>query len=209
MADIKQLLEVRKKIKRRKPFFIRQDAEKFKRIGFTWRKPKGLHSKMRLKYRGFRKSISVGYKSPLAVKHFDKSGLLPKLVASVQELLKINNKSEGIIVSGKVGLRKRLEIIKEAQKLSIKILNIKDPAQFLKVCEDNLKERKEEKQKSDQEKKKKLKIREEKAKEKQKEKKEQEKTSTVEKPEDLAEKIQKEEEEKKKEMDKLLTKKTA
>ena len=49
MNDIQRLLELRKRIKRKKPEFIRQDAHKKKSLESKWRKPKGLHSKMREK----------------------------------------------------------------------------------------------------------------------------------------------------------------
>ena len=47
MAETKKLLELRKKIKGKKPNFIRQDAHKHKRLARKWRKPKGIQSKMR------------------------------------------------------------------------------------------------------------------------------------------------------------------
>jgi len=207
MTDTKKLLELRNKIKKKKPLFIRQDAHKHKRLGRKWRKPKGIQSKMRLRRRGYRKSVSVGYRSPENVRYFDKSEFKKCLISSLKDLKTIDGKKQGIIIASYVGLKKKIDIIKEAQKLSIRILNIKDPNQFLKNIEDKLKKQKEEKQKLKQEKQKKLKKREEKAKEKVKEKEEKEKKGK-EKSEDLAEKIKKEEEEKKKEKDKVLTKKT-
>ena len=54
----KDLLEFRKKIKAKKPNFIRQDAHKKGEIKKKWRRPKGLQSKMRLHKRGYRKSPS-------------------------------------------------------------------------------------------------------------------------------------------------------
>lgn len=204
MTETKKLLDLRKKIKGKKPYFIRQDAHKHKRLGKKWRKPKGIQSKMRLKLRGYRKSVSKGYKSPKEIRYCDKLGFEKKLISSIKDLKTIDSKIQGIIIAGNIGLKKRIDIIKEARKQSIKILNIKDPNQFLKDIEEKIKKQKEEKQKLNQEKQKKLKKREEKAKEKSKE----EEKKTEEKPDELAEKIKKEEEEKKKEKDKVLTKKT-
>jgi len=205
MTDTKKLLELRKRLKRRKPVFIRQDAHKHKRLKKKWRNPRGLHSKMRLKLRGHRKSVSPGYKSPKDVKDYDISGIKTRLVSSAKELLNIG-KEDTIIIRGGVGLKKKIEIVRQAQKLSIKIHNIKDPDKFLKENEERLQKQKDEKEKLKQEKQKKLKKREEKAKEKIKEKEEKEKKEEK-TPEDLVEKVKKEEEEKKRELDKVLTKK--
>ena len=46
------LLELRRAMKRKKPDFIRQDSHKKAGLGAKWRKPKGIHSKMRKKHKG-------------------------------------------------------------------------------------------------------------------------------------------------------------
>ena len=79
MKDFKTLLNIRKKIKSKKPFFFRQDAHKNLKLGDKWRKPKGLHSKMRLGFKGYRKSVSIGYGSPKITKNLHKSGLSVKI----------------------------------------------------------------------------------------------------------------------------------
>ena len=45
--ELKEELELRKKIKSKKPDFIRQDFHK-KRLKKKWKRPRGLHSKVRL-----------------------------------------------------------------------------------------------------------------------------------------------------------------
>jgi large subunit ribosomal protein L32e len=191
------MLNLRKQIKRRKPCFIRQDAQKIKEIEPKWRKPKGIHSKMRRKLRGHRKSPSPGYGSPKAVRGIDNSGLKPVRVSSTKDLDKIDPKKQGVILSATVGLRKKIEIIKKTIDKKIKILNLKDPARFLKDTEENMKKRKEAKESKEKEKEKKVKEKEKKSAEKKKEK--------------LAEKLTDDEkkEKEKKEKDKLLTKKEA
>ena len=70
-----QLIELRKAIKEKKPIFIRQDNPKRKKLSYKWRKPKGIHSKIRHHFKGRRKMPSPGYKSPAAVRGFHSSGL--------------------------------------------------------------------------------------------------------------------------------------
>jgi len=198
MDSIKKLLESRKKIKGKKPVFVRQDTHKKKKLGFKWRKPRGLHSKMRRSLKGYRKGVSKGYKSPSLVKGLHPSGLRIIIVSSIKELGRIKNEEEGIIIKKQVGLKKKVEIVKKAIESSIKILNIKEPSDFLSTIEKKLKKKKDEKEKKLDSKEKKKKEKEKKAEEKKKEAKEKVKTED-EKKED--------EKEKKKEMDKLLTRK--
>jgi len=183
------------KIRKKKPKFSMQDFHKKKRLKTRWRKPRGNDSKIKFKLRGYRKGISTGYKTPGIIFGLNKDGIRGILVQSMKDLDKIKNRLEAAIISGKIGMKKKVEIIKEAKKRSIKILNIKDTDSYIKNVEDIMKNKKE------------LKKKKESAKEK----------KGVAKKEDLAEKIHKEEkktdkekkEESKKEMDKLLTKKDA
>jgi len=178
---MKKLLELRKS--QRKPKFIRQDAHKKKRVGTKWRRPKGIQSKMRLKLKGYRRSISTGYKAPVAVRGLHKSGLLPIRIDTLTKLDTIDKEKQGIIIAKQVGLRKKVLIIKQAQTMGIRILNIKNIEDILK------------KTKELQEKKKDLK---------------QEKKDKKNKKKDVKEKKKKTEEEKeeetKKEKEKILTK---
>ena len=68
MKSISELLKLREEIKENKPDFIRQEYPARKNLKKTWRKPKGIHSKMRKKKLGKRKQPSVGYKSPRLVR---------------------------------------------------------------------------------------------------------------------------------------------
>ncbi len=131
--SIQNLLEIRKEIKERKPDFIRQDNPKRMKVNDKWRKPKGLHSKIRHKFKGRRKMPSRGYKSPAEVKGLHSSGLEIINVHSMGELKKINMNKEGIIVAKATGMKKRLEIFKKAKELNISILNLNIDEQIKKI----------------------------------------------------------------------------
>ena len=126
MTEFKPLLELRTKIKSKKPNFIRQDYQRRKRLGrkLKWRKPKGIHSKIRHKFKGRRKMPSPGYESPTKVKGLHASGLKMVNVSSLENIKKIKKGSEAIIISKSVGMKKRLEILKKAKELDVKVLNL-------------------------------------------------------------------------------------
>lgn len=147
---MKNLLELRKQIKKKKPHFLRQNAGKLSKLGNIWRQPKGMHSKMRKKLRSYKKHPSPSYSSPKQVRGLTPEGFIPIIINNVSQL----KDQKAIIISGKVGLKKRLEIIKKSLQLKIKILNIKNPENFVKEIETNVIKKKEEKKKKVEERKK-------------------------------------------------------
>ena len=135
--SLETILEIRKELKERKPEFIRQDYQRRKRLGrkLKWRKPKGIHSKIRHQFKGRRKMPSPGYKSPRKVKGLHSSGLKIINMASAENIKEINNKNEGIVVAKNVGMKKRLEILKLAKELNINVLNLNVDEQIKKIEE--------------------------------------------------------------------------
>ena len=101
--------------------FQRQDSTRLSKLGKrrkriqTWRKPKGMHSKMRLKRKSYPKSPNIGYKTP-------KSPQL-KLINNLKDL-DSTNKDNILILSSKVGAKKKLDIIKKSKDLGLKITNV-------------------------------------------------------------------------------------
>ena len=65
---MKTLLILRKKMKAKKPHFNREDCHKIMALPIGWRKPNGLHSKMRHRYRGQPAMVEPGWGSPRVVK---------------------------------------------------------------------------------------------------------------------------------------------
>ncbi len=121
----------RKRIK-----FIRQDTNRAKKFKVKWRKPKGLHSKLRLNRKGHQRTPSQGYRSPRSTRGGDKF----TLIRSIDDI------REGkLMISGKVGLRKKIEIVKYAKEKGLMILNMANPDKFLKDVEEKLNKKKLEK----------------------------------------------------------------
>lgn len=107
---------------RRKPKFLRQ-GQYLKRVGEKWRKPRGIHSKLRQKKKGKGSLPNVGYMAPKNLRGLHPSGYRERLVENVNYLSLIDPKKEAVRISSKVGERKRKEIINKAKKLKLKVLN--------------------------------------------------------------------------------------
>ena len=137
MNQVGTLLEIRSKLKEKKPQFISQDYQRRKRLGrkLEWRKPKGIHSKIRHHFKGRRKMPSPGYKSPSKVRGLHSSGLEIVNVFSANDLQKVRKDSEGIVVSGSVGTKKRFVILSKAKELGIQVLNFNADQQIKKIQE--------------------------------------------------------------------------
>lgn len=207
---MKDLLQTRKDIKKRKPKFVRQDAHKKVRLGNAWRKPKGSDSKMRLCKRGYNKIVTSGYKSPAAVRGANKEGLQMVNLASLKELAAIDANRQCIIISSGVGKAKRIAMLEEAIKKNIKVENYRDPKAALERLLEEIEKRKASKQKTQKAKEEKVKAKEAAAKKKEEESKKQESPKKEDKKkslDELASDDEKKKQEEKKDKDKLLIKK--
>jgi large subunit ribosomal protein L32e len=121
--DLRHELRIRKTIKRKTPHFRQQEWFRYKRINQSWRKPRGMHSKMR-KHKGYRPNVvSVGYGSPLKTRNLHPSGFEEIMIFNPKDLDKINPKKQAARVGHSVGTRKRIEIEKIAEKKGIRVLN--------------------------------------------------------------------------------------
>jgi large subunit ribosomal protein L32e len=147
MTEKKKLLEVRKTIKDKKPEFKQQNFGTKKRISDRWRKPRGHQSKMRHAFKGYPIMVSQGWRSPVEVRGFDRTGFEPIIVFNAKDVEAIK-KGQGIIISGTVGNKKRFEIVEKAEQLKVPILNIKADKFKIKI----------EKLKSDKDKEKAVKV---------------------------------------------------
>lgn len=121
--ETKMLLKLRERQKRKRPAFRRQEWFRYKKLGKSWRKPRGLHSKMRkgLKYRP--KMVSVGYRSPRKARGLHPSGFRDALIHNVKELEVLDPKTQAARIGHSVGTRKRVEIEARADEIGIRILN--------------------------------------------------------------------------------------
>lgn len=121
--DVKAALDLRRAKNEARPAFKRQEWFRYQRLGEKWRRPKGIHSKMRrhLSYRP--PVVSIGYRGPKMVRDYHPSGFQEVLVHNVSQVDKVDPKVQAIRIGGTVGARKRMAITERADELGIRVLN--------------------------------------------------------------------------------------
>ncbi len=114
--------------------FLRRISNRYSRLGkrrkkkLKWKRPTGRDNKMREKRKGYPKTVSIGYrKSKNLRKEKMKNSIL---IMNARELDNLS-KGQGVIV-GKVGNKKRIEIIKKADEKGIMIGNF-NTKKFLRI----------------------------------------------------------------------------
>ncbi|MBS3123389.1 hypothetical protein J4437_02005 [Candidatus Woesearchaeota archaeon] len=167
--NFSRLLKHRNEAKKRKPHFMVKAANFSGRVKDRWRTPRGRHSPIRQKHRGKPRLVSVGYGSPKEVKGLHRSGVERVLVSNASQLLAIDKTKQGAILSASLGGKKKLELLRLAQKENISLLNVKEAAGQINSLEQNLADRKKNRKERVQQKNKKQEEKEKRAAEKKKE----------------------------------------
>ena len=121
--EIKQALKQRKKVKKAKPKFKRQELGRQPMLKDTWRSPRGRHSKLRMAEKARGKKPSIGYSSPTAARGLNRKGYREVLVANPKQLETINPHEEIAVISATVGKKKRFEILELANEKKLKVFN--------------------------------------------------------------------------------------
>jgi ribosomal protein L32E len=135
-------------VKRRKAKFLRTDFSKFSKLGVrrkkkqVYRKSKGRDNKIRLNMKGHTTNVRIGYRTKKQTRDLI-DNLKPVMIHNIADLKKITKESIGII--GKIGSKKRKQILEQAQKDKVRLtINTK---KALEKIENKLKQAKERKKK--------------------------------------------------------------
>lgn len=119
----REALEKRDAERRRMPNFRRQEWHRYKRLGTTWRRPRGKHSKMRKGLRYRTPVASVGFRTPVAARGLHPSGFEEVLVHNVRDVEALDPKTQAARIGHSVGVRKRVAIIAKAEEMKLRVLN--------------------------------------------------------------------------------------
>jgi len=120
----KEKLEIRDKFAKGRPDFKRPESWRLKRLETTWRKPKGSDNHQRKqKSRGRPGLVKVGYGGPKIARGLHPSGYTDYLVHNINDLEKLNPKTDGVRLGHSVGTKKRKEIVIKSIEKKFKIFN--------------------------------------------------------------------------------------
>lgn len=119
------MVEDKKNVVRKKPKFLRTDWHKKIKLGRgvkknqKWHGAKGRHNKFRLCRKGRGQRPKVGWGSAAGIRNLV-LGIRAVRVENIKDLEGLKN--TGIII-GKVGARKKTEILKRAGEMKLRVLN--------------------------------------------------------------------------------------
>ena len=120
----KRLIELRKKINKKRPSFRRVESWRYVRVTDSWRKARGIDSRTRIKSKSGVKSPSAGYRGPKKTRGLHPSGYEEVRVVTIDDLKNLNNKKQAIKIATTLGVKKRIRLIDYAQSRGFKVLNI-------------------------------------------------------------------------------------
>lgn len=137
-TPMQNALRVRTRAKRKKPAFVRPESWRYDKFSESWRRPRGLDNKVRRKILGWPPAPSTGYRGPKLARGLHPSGYEEVLVHNLAELALVKPETQAARIAHTVGKKKRVQIIAEARKLNLIIVNVKEvvaPAETEAIAE--------------------------------------------------------------------------
>jgi large subunit ribosomal protein L32e len=120
----KEKLALRDEVAQSRPKAKRYESWRYKRLETTWRKPKGVDNHQRKqKSRGRPGIVKVGYGGPKISLGLHPSGYTDNLVYNINDLEKLDPKTDGVRLGHSVGTKKRKEIVTKAIEKKFKVFN--------------------------------------------------------------------------------------
>lgn len=125
VTEVPPALPHPKIIKKHRKAFKRHHHDRYKRLSESWRKPKGIDSCVRRRFRGTIRMPKIGYGSDKRTKHMIASGHKVFLVRNVKDLdsIVMMNRKYAAEIAHAVSAAKRLAIVEKARTLGIKVTN--------------------------------------------------------------------------------------
>ncbi|MCO5610071.1 hypothetical protein L7F22_064306 [Adiantum nelumboides] len=112
-------------VKKRTKKFARHQSDRFKCVGESWRKPKGIDSCVRRRFKGKISMPSIGYGSNKKTRHLMPNGYRRLVVSNPRDvdLLLMHNGSYAAEIAHNVSAKKRIDILEKAKVLGVKVTN--------------------------------------------------------------------------------------
>ena len=113
-------------VKKRTKSFERHQHQQFKRIGrSSWRKSKGIDSRVRRRFKGTIPQPEIGYGSDRKTRNLLPNGFYKFVVHNPKELemLLMHNRKYCAEIAHSVSTRTRKQIVERAEQLHVKVTN--------------------------------------------------------------------------------------
>merc|ERR1711904_70205 len=112
-------------VKKKVTKFKRHQSDRFMRVDESWRRPKGIDSRVRRKFKGKTLMPNIGYGSNKKTKHVLPNGFKKFLINNVAdlELLLMYNRTYAAEVAHSVSRKTREAILARAKVLDVKVTN--------------------------------------------------------------------------------------
>ena len=113
-------------VKKRTKSFNKYQSDRFKRLQNTsWRRPKGIDSRERRKFKGLAPMPNIGYGSAKKTRHLLPNGFLKFVVHNVKDLdlLLMHNRKYCAEIAHNVSTLNRKAIVERARQLNVKVTN--------------------------------------------------------------------------------------
>jgi large subunit ribosomal protein L32e len=111
-------------VHKRTKAFLRHHSDRYKRISYAkWRKPRGIDSQVRRRWKGTTLMPMIGYGTKAAHRHILPSGFLKFRVHNVKEIemLLLHNRKYACEIARGASTRTRKAIIERAAQLNVKV----------------------------------------------------------------------------------------
>merc|ERR1712113_159477 len=91
----------------------------------TWRRPKGIDSRVRRRFKGTLAMVNIGYGNNKKTRHVLPNGFKKFPVSNLKdlEMLLMQNRIYAAEIAHNVSTRKRKEIVERAAQMNVKVLN--------------------------------------------------------------------------------------
>merc|ERR1712070_1229878 len=112
-------------VKKKTTKFKRHQSDLFDRVGESWRRPKGIDSRVRRKFKGKVLMPNIGYGSNKKTRHMLPSGFKKVVINNEKdlELLMMYNRTYAAEVAHSVSRKTREAILERAKVLDINVTN--------------------------------------------------------------------------------------
>jgi len=123
MPEENKFLKLKERMNKKRPNFIRDESWRLIRVKKSWRRSKGIDSRVRRKEKGVIKSPNVGYRTPRKLRGLHPRGYKEVLVYNINDLQNLDSKRHIATIGSTVGKLKRTQIVLEADELNILVSN--------------------------------------------------------------------------------------